>query len=91
MRADRTQYSFKYKRITAEDIQKIQYLQGLRTQTEEFVIATTDQFDFDILSLPVIIDDIRYKILDSYREDNVNSNGLFRRDHEVTTYLRIGH
>jgi hypothetical protein len=89
IRPDRTQYAFRYKRATNEDITKIQYIDGLRTQAEEFVISTTDQFDFSILSLAVNIDDVRYKILDSYKENTVSSNGLFRQGH-TTTYLRIG-
>jgi hypothetical protein len=89
IRPDRTQFAFKYRRMTNEDVTKIQYIEGLRTQAEELVIATTDQFDFDILSLTVSIDDIRYKILDSYRENTNSSNGLFRQG-QITTYLRVG-
>jgi hypothetical protein len=89
IRPDRTQYEFNYRRVTNEDIQKIQYIEGLRTQAEEFVIATTDQFDFEILSLTINIDNKRYKILDSYLENTPTSNGLFRQG-SLTTYLRIG-
>ena len=90
IKEDRTQHDFKYRRITAEDLQKVQYLQGLRTQTEEFIIATSDMFDFSILSLAVNLGEIRYKILDAYKEDNVNSTGLFRKDFQTTTYIRLG-
>jgi len=89
IRTDRTQYPFKYRRMTNEDITKIQYIEGLRTQAEEFVIATTDQFDFSILSLSVNIDEVRYKILDSYLENTPTSNGMFRQG-PTTTYLRVG-
>lgn len=89
IREDRTQYYFKYRKITNEDIQKVQYLQGLRTQAQEFIIATTDQFDFQILSLSINIENTKYKILDSYTEDQINTTGLFRQG-QRTTYLRIG-
>jgi len=89
IREDRSQYYFKYKRVTNEDVQKIQYLQGLRTSSEEFIISTTHQFNFSILSLAINIDGERYKILDSYRENQVNSHGMFRQG-SLTTYLRIG-
>jgi len=89
IREDRTQYYFKYRRITNEDVEKIQYVTGMRTAAEEFVIATTDQFEFSILSLAVNIENQRYKILDSFRENQVNSHGLFRQG-PLTTYLRVG-
>jgi hypothetical protein len=89
IKPDRSQHAFKFRRATNEDITKIQYIDGLRTQAEEFVIATTDQFDFSILSLSVNIDDTRYKILDSYKENTPTSNGMFRQG-QVTTYLRVG-
>jgi hypothetical protein len=89
IREDRTQYAFKYRLIDAQDYAKIQYIQGLRTQTEEFIIATTDQFDFSILSLSINIDDTRYKILASYKEMTPSSNGLFRQGEQVT-YISVG-
>jgi hypothetical protein len=89
LREDRTQYSFKYRRMTNEDVSKVQLITGLRTEAEQFIIATTNQFDFSILNLPVIIDNVRYTILDSYREDQVNTSGLFRQA-QLTTYLRVG-
>jgi hypothetical protein len=89
IREDRSQYYFKYRRITNEDIQKIQYVTGLRTATEEFIISTTYEFPFSILSLAVNIENQRYKILDSYIENNVNTDGIFRQGPR-TTYLRIG-
>jgi hypothetical protein len=90
IKPDRSQHAFKYRKATNEDLTKIQYIDGLRTQTEEFVIATTDQFDFSILSLSINIDDIRYKILDAYKENTNSSNGMFREG-PITTYLRVGH
>lgn len=90
IKENRTQHSFKYRKTSNVEIQKIQYFQGLRTSSEEFIIATSNEFDFSILSLQVNIDDIRYKILDAYKEDNVNSNGLFRNKFQVTTYITVG-
>lgn len=90
IREDRTEYKFRYKKVTQEDISKVQYLSGLRTSVEEFIISTTHSFPFDILQLSVNIGGFRYKILDSYREDNMHGEGMFRKDHLVTTYLRIG-
>jgi hypothetical protein len=89
IREDRTQYPFRYRQISNNDLQKLYLIDGLRTQTSEFIIATTDQFEFEILKLSVNIDNKRYKILDAYTENNVNTDGLFRRGN-VTTYLRIG-
>ena len=82
IKEDRTQHSFKYRKTSNVEIQKI-----LRS-SEEFIIATSNEFDFSILQ--VNIDDIRYKILDAYKEDNVNSNGLFRNKFQVTTYITCG-
>ena len=90
LRADRTQYAFRYERVTAEDVQKIQYFQGLRTTTEEFIISTTKKFKFDILELSVILKGVRYRILDSYKEDSHASGGMFTSNYEVTTYMRVG-
>lgn len=89
IREDRTQYAFKYRMANAEDLQKIQYVQGMRTQSEEFVIATTDQFDFSILSLSINIDNVKYKILNSYKELTPITNGLFRKG-ETVTYITVG-
>jgi hypothetical protein len=86
----RTQVYFKYRKITQEDISKVQYLSGLRTSSEEFVISTTTQFEFDVLEHQVNIDNIKYKILDVYREDNLHGEGMFRKEHIKTLYLRIG-
>lgn len=90
IREDRSQYSFKYKKITQRDIEKLNIFPGMRTQFEEFIIATTDQFDFTILNLSVNIEGYRYKILDSYTEDNMHGEGQFRKADLITTYLRIG-
>jgi hypothetical protein len=89
IREDRTQYAFRYRYISNNDLQKLYLIDGLRTQSSEFIIATTDQFDFEILKLSVNIDDKRYKILDAYTENTLNSDGMFRRG-AVTTYLRVG-
>ena len=72
------------------EIEKVQYLQGLRTQTEEFMISTTDIFDFSILSLPININGVRYKILDARKGDLVTSSGLYRKDSQEITYMLIG-
>jgi hypothetical protein len=89
IREDRTQYPFRYRYISNNDKQKLYLIDGMRTETSEFIISTTDQFPFSILKLSVNIDDVRYKILDAYTENDVNSDGMFRRG-PVTTYLRIG-
>jgi len=90
IRLDRSQLAFKYRRITNKDIQDIQILKGLKFSAEEFVIATTDQFEFDINPLHVNIDDVRYKIFDHYKEDINNSQGMFRKNGQLLTYIRIG-
>jgi hypothetical protein len=89
IREDRTQYGFKFRYLSNNDLQKLYVVDGLRTQSSEFIIATTNQFPFSILNLSINIEDVRYKILDAYTENNLNSDGMFRKG-QVTTYLRVG-
>jgi hypothetical protein len=90
IKLDRTQVPFKYRRVTNEDIQDIQILKGLKFSSEEFVIATTDQFEFDLNPLYVNINDTRYKIFNYYKEDINNSQGMFRKNGQLLTYIVIG-
>jgi hypothetical protein len=90
IKLDRTQIPFKYRRITNEDVQDINILKGLKFSAEEFVIATLDQFEFDLNPLYVNIDDVRYKIFDHYKEDINNTQGMFRKNGQLLTYIRIG-
>lgn len=90
IREDRTQYKFRYRKVEPTLESKNEFVTGLRNQNEEFLIATTDQFNFPILSLQLNIDNVRYKILDTFKENAVNSNGLFRDNFEVVTFIRVG-
>jgi len=87
---DRSQTFFKYRRITNEDVQDIQILKGLKFSAEEFIIATTYEFEFDLNPLHVNIDGTRYKIFDHYKENALNSQGMFRKEGQTLTYIRIG-
>jgi hypothetical protein len=90
IRPDRSQIYFRYRRMTNADIQDIQILKGLKFSSEEFVISTTFTFNFDLNPLHVNIDGIRYKIFDHYKEDALNTQGMFRREGQTITYIRLG-